>query len=97
MDYLFVLRYSKPECLICRDMVAVIKKKNIKRHFDAKHSEMFNRAFPSGSQARVDKVESLKAALVSEQAVMARFSSLQKRSSEASLRVSKIIAKAMVP
>ena len=69
-------------------MVAVIRKKNIKKHFDSKHSERFYRAFPSGSHARVDKVESLKAALVSEQAVIARFASLQKRSTEASLRVS---------
>ena len=97
MDYLFLLSYSKPQCLICKDTVAVIKKNNIMRHFDAKHSERFNRAFPSGSQARVDEVESLKAALVSEQAVMVRFASLQKRGTEASLRVSKIIAKAMVP
>ena len=96
-DYLFLLSYSKPQCLICKDTVAVIKKNNIMRHFDAKHSERFNRAFLSGSQARVDEVESLKAALVSEQAVMVRFASLQKRGTEASLRVSKIIAKAMVP
>lgn len=97
MEFLFILRYAKPQCLICHDTVAVIKKTNIQRHYNAKHREKFDQMFPPGSQARKEKVESLRMAIMSETAMLQNFTSLEKRATEASLRVSKLLAEAMAP
>lgn len=97
VESLFILQGNKPLCLICKDTVSVIKKNNIKRHFDAKHSEKFNRKFPHGSDTREEKIESLKAELHQQRNSMQRFTTFQKRATEASLHVSNILAKAMVP
>lgn len=97
LEYIFILKGDKPLCLICKDTVAVIKKSNIKRHFEAKHSENFNRRFPYGSDSRAEKIESLKAELHEQRNIMQRFTSIQRRTTEASLHVSNIIAKSMVP
>ena len=59
MEFLFILRYSKPQCLICHDTVAVIKKSNIQRNYNTKqckHREKFDEMFPTDSQARKEKV-----------------------------------------
>ena len=52
MEYIFMLRFAKPQCLICHDTVAVINKTNIQRHYNAKHREKFAERFLPGSQAR---------------------------------------------
>ena len=100
MEFLLILGYSKPQCLICHDTVAVIKKSNIQRHYNTKqckHRENFDEMFPPDSQARKEKVESLRMAIMSETAVLQKFTSLFKRATEASLRVSKLLTEAMAP
>ena len=89
MEFFFILRFAKPQCLICHDTVAVIKK--------TKHRVKFEEKFPLGSQARKDKVESLRMANVSQIAMLQNLTSLQKRTTEASLHVSKLLAEAMAP
>ena len=37
--YFFVERYSKPVCLICQTSIAVMKKFNVKRHYEMCHSK----------------------------------------------------------
>ena len=59
--------------------------------------EKFDEMFPPDSQARKEKVESLRMAIMSETAVLQKFTSLFKRATEASLRVSKLLTEAMAP
>ena len=96
-DFLFIMHYAKPQCLICHETVAIVKKSNIQRHFTTKHAESFNRAFPVGTTTRNEKMESLKTALMSQAAMMVSLTSMEKRTTEASLIVSKLLAQAMVP
>ena len=96
-EYLFILKADKPMCLICRDTVAAIKKNNVRRHVDAKHGRDFNQMFPPDSERRKAKIEALIAELDGQRDLMDRFTSVQIRATKASLHVSSIIAKSMIP
>lgn len=37
-DYFFVLNKEKALCLLCRQCISVFKSNNLKRHYNAKHS-----------------------------------------------------------
>lgn len=95
-SYAFIFRHGKPQCLLCQECISANKKANIKRHHETKHSQ-FSATFPLGSNARQEKIEKLHKSLMSLENVMVAFTSADKRATEASLRVSKILAKAMVP
>jgi len=87
---------KKPICLICLDTVAVNKSANIKRHMEIKHKD-FNTKYPKGSPSRTAMIKQLQAARGRQVVGLAAFTSVQKRSTEASLKVSAILAKSMVP
>lgn len=87
---------KKPICIICLDTVSVNKSANLKRHMDTKHKD-FNERFPKGSSSRTAKIKQLQAARERQVGGLAAFTSIQKRSTEASLKVSAILAKSMVP
>ena len=97
MEFIFILRFAKPQCLICHDTVAVIKTTNIQRHHNAKHREKFDEKFAPVSQARKEKVKSLRMAIMSQTAMLQNLTLLEKRDTEASLCVSKLLAEAMAP
>ncbi len=87
-NFLFVMtRGDRPVCLICNEIIAVLKQSNLKRHFDKKHGT-FNDQFPPGSQIRKDKVASLQANLSRSQLILVKSMTKQERAMEASLRVS---------
>ena len=85
-DYCFILQGDKPLCLICKDTVGSVKKNNIKRHFDAKHAERFNRDYPVGSATRKTKLETLRVDFNQQRQVIHRFTSAQKKATETSLQ-----------
>ena len=96
LEYAFIFRHGKPQCLLCQETIAVNKKTNIKRHHETKHRE-FTTSFPLGSVARHQKLDKLQKSLTSSENMLASFTAADKRATEASLRVSKILAKAMLP
>ena len=87
---------QKPTCLICQAIVAVNKAANLKRHHETKHSE-FVANFPIGSEARKNKIQGLQASRTRQVQGLASFTGVQKRSTEVSLKINSILAKAMVP
>ena len=56
-NYAFVLPVgsTKPMCLICNDMVALVKSSNVKRHYELKHGH-FERNYPQNSEVRARKI-----------------------------------------
>lgn len=95
-SYAFIFRHGKPQCLICQETIAANKKSNLKRHHETKHSQ-FSATFPMGSKARQERINKLQESLMASEGMIVSFTSTDKRATEASLRVSKILAKAMVP
>uniref|UniRef100_A0A8D8Q7D0 General transcription factor II-I repeat domain-containing protein 2 n=1 Tax=Cacopsylla melanoneura TaxID=428564 RepID=A0A8D8Q7D0_9HEMI len=63
-DYFFIETQQKAICLICQESVAVMKAYNLKRHYDSKHSSKFDII---KGQFRVDKIETLKKNIQSQQ------------------------------
>jgi hypothetical protein len=55
--YFFVQIQHKPVCLICNDSVSVMKKYNLKRHYNTKHASKLDTI---RGQLRSDKVADLK-------------------------------------
>ncbi|XP_067933087.1 SCAN domain-containing protein 3-like [Watersipora subatra] len=80
----------------CARTISANKKTNIKRHDATKHRE-FTATFPLGSLARHQKLDKLQKSLTSSENMLVSFTPTDKRATEASLRVSKILAKTMLP
>lgn len=57
INYFFVEIKTKPICLICNDAVSVLKEYNIKRHYETKHANKFDKY---KGQFRQDQVNDLK-------------------------------------
>lgn len=90
--YFFVEYNGDPVCLICKERVSVTKEYNIRRHYDTKHSDMFD-SFTG--QVRARKAEELKQTLVKQQNVFKRVASESSSTVEASYAVSYKVAKAL--
>src|SRR4029434_6000116 len=58
--YAFVLPVgsTKPMCLICNEMVALVKSGNVKRHYETKHAH-FEQKYPQNSKIRGRKINHL--------------------------------------
>lgn len=54
---------SKPVCLVCEDSVAVMKKNNVRRHYEAKHPDRYKQL---DMKQRLPKEEELKKSLASQ-------------------------------
>ena len=60
IDYFFVIWKEKPVCLVCSDVISVLKEYNLKRHYLTKHPSYHNLT----GRPREEKVEKLRKALI---------------------------------
>ena len=86
---------SKALCLICKQMITN-KMDNIRRHYNTKHTA-YETNFPPNSQARLDKIKSLKSAYDSSSRLMISTFSTTQRVTEASLRATWVLGKHLQP
>ena len=89
-------RVNKPVCLICLNTVAVNKTANVKRHHETRHQDFIGQ-FPLGSEKRKQKIRKLQDSRQMQLAALKTFTTTQKKSTEASLKISCVLAQAMVP
>jgi hypothetical protein len=81
---------NKVMCVICNDVIAVMKEYNIKRHYEKKHSAAFDKF--SGLE-RVEKAKELCTKETEQQQIFLQGESLnQEMATRASYEVSKLIA-----
>jgi len=90
-QYFFTEVKGKNVCLLCNTSVSVAKKGNIERHHTTVHSN-FEKSFPLHSVARKEKLKQLKKQLIGQQSIFLRTVDKNKAATEASYRVSQIIA-----
>ena len=57
MEFFFILRFAKPQCLICHDTVAVIKITNIQRHYNTKDRAKYNKKFHQALKQKKRKLK----------------------------------------
>lgn len=87
----FVIESSNKEmCIICNETISVLKKYNIKRHYETKHSQNYSKF--TGS-LRLEKYEPLKRGLKSQQLLFKEVNAEQEAATRASFRVAHSIAK----
>ena len=48
---------SKPQCLICYEVLSEIKKSSVKRHYFSKHATSIEKRFPINSEERKIYIE----------------------------------------
>ncbi|XP_078271885.1 general transcription factor II-I repeat domain-containing protein 2 isoform X1 [Rhinoraja longicauda] len=77
-------------CLICQEIVAVFKEFNVKRHYETKHANAYDRL--TGSD-HAEKVNQLHAALASQQRFFSRALESNENITKASYEVAMLIAK----
>ena len=92
----FIVGLNKPMCLICNEVISVVKVCNLKRHYESKHKE-FHSKFPSGSSLRERKINSLQLSYTQGSSMIRGGRSAQDKCTEASFRVSWILCKNMIP
>ena len=85
-----------PICLICHQTVSLIKSANIKRHYETKH-KAFIEKYELGSNLRKSKIESLSCSYSTSTTSINNAISERVKCTEASMRVSWILAKHMKP
>ncbi|XP_060845753.1 general transcription factor II-I repeat domain-containing protein 2A-like [Rhopalosiphum padi] len=85
-----------PVCLICQQTVAIIKSSNLKRHYETKHKS-FSEKYQVGSNLRKSKIESLYLSYSTSTQIINKAMSEQEKCTEASMRISWILAKHMKP
>uniref|UniRef100_A0A6P7FK02 General transcription factor II-I repeat domain-containing protein 2-like isoform X1 n=1 Tax=Diabrotica virgifera virgifera TaxID=50390 RepID=A0A6P7FK02_DIAVI len=95
-QYFFTEVKDKNVCLLCNTSVSVAKKGNIERHHKTVHSN-FEKSFPLHSAARKEKLKQLKKQLIGQQSIFLRTVDKNKAATEASYRVSQIIAQKKKP
>lgn len=87
---------AKPLCLICNRTVSSMKRHDIKRHHTTTHPT-FEQKYPLDSKDRADKIASLLRSHSHSTRIMAKATTLQEKTTEASLRVSWILNKHKMP
>lgn len=95
-DYFFTQVKDKCVCLLCNVSVSVGKKGNVERHFKTVHSGI-EKDFPLNSALRKEKVMQLKSQLNAQQSTFSKTLDKNKAATEASFRVSKVIAQNKKP
>ena len=83
---------DKPVCLLCRNVVSVVKTADLQRHYTSLHGD-FDKNYPAGSKVCEDKVTSVKRNLQGQQNTFQHFMNASDLVTEASLRVSWVLAK----
>ena len=97
-EYFFVLNASnKPVCLLCQETLSCNKKSNIKRHFDAKHSNSINEKYPPKSDSRNNYIQQLQNKINRQQSMLKKSLTESECVSFASLKITMLIAKSLRP
>ncbi|XP_073672245.1 general transcription factor II-I repeat domain-containing protein 2-like [Paramisgurnus dabryanus] len=89
-EYFFTESQNNCVCLICNETVSVMKEYNVKRHYEAKHANSYQKFSDS---EREDKVKQLEASLVSQQRLFIRAKESNENITRASYEVAVLIAK----
>ena len=90
LQYFFTATRGNCVCLICQETVALFKEFNVKRHYQTKHANAFDKLTASD---RAEKVKQLKAALASQQRFFTRANDSNENITKASYEVAMLIAK----
>ena len=90
---LFIEERGKPFSLKCKRTLAVMKKKNLKRHYETNHPEFKN----LNGELRKMKIKEFKKNLYAQQSVMTSFCSTNDNVLTVSYEVSELIAKKLKP
>ena len=88
-NYFFVLRNEKAVCLICSEIVSVLKEYNLKRHYSTKHSQYGSLV----GRPREEKVEKLRKALIGQQTFFTKKQNQSDNIVRASYIISEKVAK----
>lgn len=94
-EFFFILperSNAKPTCLICSRTLASVKKHDIRRHYTKTH-QTFEQKYPIGSKERVEKLALLVKSHEYSTRIIVKSTTLQEKTTEASLRVSWILNK----
>ena len=89
IDYFFVLWKENPVCLVCTEIIAVLKEYNLKRHYMTKHPSYQNLSGP----AREEKIEKLRKALIGQKTFFVKKQNENNNIVQASYVVAEKIAK----
>ncbi|KAK1333566.1 LOW QUALITY PROTEIN: hypothetical protein QTO34_005951, partial [Cnephaeus nilssonii] len=92
-DYFFVEVKGKPVCLVCGDMLAVMEKASLERHYSSKHAKLSE----LGGQMRLDKINALQRSLELQQAAFTQPGCDRDNVIQTSYVVSELIAKKLRP
>ena len=90
MNYFVIKSGNKALCLICNEIIAVLKEYNIRRHYESKHSSAYSQFT---GKLRSDKLETLKKNLSSQQFVFKRKKAENEAATRASFRTVHLLAK----
>lgn len=90
LQYFFTENRGNCVCLICQETVALFKEFNVKRHYQTKHANTYDKL--TGSD-RAEKFKQLQAALASQQRFFRRACESKENITEASYEVAMLIAK----
>ena len=90
LQYFFTENQGNCVCLICKETVALFKDFNVKRHYQTKHANTYDKL--TGSD-RAEKVKQLQAALASQQRFFTRACESKENITKASYEVAMLIAK----
>jgi hypothetical protein len=82
---------SKPICLVCLEVLAVVKKYNVEQHFQQVHKEL-NKKYPIGSSLRTEYISKQKAALSSQKNFFVKKKEEMTNMMTASYRISLLLA-----
>ncbi|CAI6353539.1 unnamed protein product [Macrosiphum euphorbiae] len=89
-QYFVIENKGKVMCLVCRELISVLKEYNIKRHYESKHKVKYDSLY---GQLREIEVNKLQKALTGEQTIFSKITTQNKAIISASVNVAMLIAK----
>lgn len=89
-QYFVIENKGKVMCLVCRELISVLKEYNIKRHYESKHKVKYDSLY---GQLRKIEVKKLQKALTGEQTIFSKVTIQNKAIISASVNVAMLIAK----
>ena len=95
-EFIFTLVKDKCVCMLCHQAQALSKRGNLEQHHNTNHQK-FKDSYPPKSTIRAKKVQELKAVLKAQQSLFTKPASQNKAATEASFRVSHLLAKHKKP
>jgi hypothetical protein len=95
-EFLFTMPDKKPVCLLCQNSIAVCKKTNLRRHYTSMHMD-FEKSYPLGAKVREEKIVAIIRNLLDQQNIFKRLLTSKGCVTEASLKISWVLAKNQKP